>query len=286
MDKYIKIIKEKIPSLIIEKYSFNTEGQNNDIVIINDNTIFKFPKYPEGIIKLRREVGILNILKNYSTLDIPEYKYKNLKSFESGCAYGGYRMIKGVSLRQNIYHHIEQKETISRQLATFLKELHSIPIEEFYNHEIKITDSYSEWTNFYEKLEKKLFKFMRKDAREAVSKNFECFFNEKLDFNETVVHGDFGPTNIIFDPDSKKISGIIDFNDVSIGDPATDIASLIGPYGYGEDFVKSFEPIYPNIEQLLERARFYASTFALQEALFGIEVGDKEAFNSGISQYM
>lgn len=286
MNKYIKIIKEKNPSLIIEKYHFNAEGQNNDIVIVNDNTVFKFPKYLEGIKKLKIEIDILNILKKHSTLDIPEYNYKNLDPYDTGNVYGGYRMIKGVSLRQSVYHNVVRKENISKQLATFLRELHSIPIEEFYDHEIKFTDTYSEWTNFYDKIETKLFKFMRKEAKDSISKNFDSFLNHDLDFDETIIHGDFGPTNIIFDPNSQIISGIIDFNDVSIGDPATDIASLIGPFGYGEDFVKSFKPIYPEVDCLLDRARFYASTFALQEAMFGLEVGDEAAFNSGIKQYI
>jgi aminoglycoside 2''-phosphotransferase len=32
--------------------------------------------------------------------------------------------------------------------------------------------------------------------------------------------------------------------------------------------------------------QFYVGTFALQEALFGIENGDREAFQSGIADYV
>lgn len=44
--------------------------------------------------------------------------------------------------------------------------------------------------------------------------------------------------------------------------------------------------IYPQAESLIPRARFYVSTFAIQEALFGVETGDKEAFYSGIAPYL
>ncbi|WP_066498118.1 aminoglycoside phosphotransferase family protein [Abyssisolibacter fermentans] len=286
MNKYIEIIKEENPHLIIDKFCFNKEGQNNDVVIINDDFIFKFPKYPQGIEKLKKEVRILNILKSYISLNIPNPIYNNLDSYEVGCVYSGYKMIRGISFKKDIFYNTQRKDFIAKQLALFLKELHSIPLEKICEYELDVIDGYNEWVSLFKKIKKKLFPFMKKESQDSISENFNDFFEKNYNFNKTLIHGDFGPSNIIFDSNSQTISGIIDFNDVSIGDPAIDIASLIGPFGYGEDFVKSFKPIYPNVEELLYRARFYASTFALQEALFGIEVGDKEAFDAGMKQYI
>jgi len=283
---YMEIIKEKNPELIIEKYSFNTEGQNNDIVIVNDTLVFKFPKYQQGIAKLEKEIDLLNILKTYITLDIPNYKYKNFEPLEVGRVFGGYKIIKGTSLKKDIFCNITKQQNIAKQLATFLKQLHSIPIEKININKMTNDDNYSEWKNLFEGIQQKLFKFMSKGSKDLISRNFNDFLGQDLNFKQTVIHGDFGPSNIIFDPRSKLISGIIDFNEVSIGDPAIDIASLIGPFGYGEDFVKTFESTYPNVQELMKRAKFYSSTFALQEALFGIEVGDEKAFEEGIKEYL
>jgi aminoglycoside 2''-phosphotransferase len=59
----------------------------------------------------------------------------------------------------------------------------------------------------------------------------------------------------------------------------------MGPFAYGEAFARSFAEFYPAVETLLDRARFCAGTFAVQEALWGLEHGDPEAFNSGIAAY-
>lgn len=286
MNKYIDIIKEKNPCISIEKFSSNNEGQNNDIVIINDEYIFKFPKYSMGIEKLKKETGILNILNRYITLDMPDPIYSNFDSNEVGCVYSGYRMIKGISFRRDIFLGCKDKGVISQQLATFLRELHNIPLQEVAHCDLHAGDAYDEWSSLLERIEIKLFPFMKSESREAVSRNFNSFLEKNINFDKAIVHGDFGPSNILYDLNCGRISGIIDFNEVSIGDPAIDIASLMGPFGYGEDFVRSFQPIYPGIEELINRARFYASTFALQEALFGIEVGDSEAFNAGIKDYI
>ena len=70
-----------------------------------------------------------------------------------------------------------------------------------------------------------------------------------------------------------------------MGDPATDLAALITPHSYGEEFLARLVPAYPGIADLVERARFYMGTFVLQEALFGVEHDDKEAFERGIADF-
>ena len=43
---------------------------------------------------------------------------------------------------------------------------------------------------------------------------------------------------------------------------------------------------YPGSEKLLPHIHFYRGIFALEEALFGIENDDREAFQAGIAQYI
>ena len=78
------------------------------------------------------------------------------------------------------------------------------------------------------------------------------------------------------------ITGVIDFDSAGVGDPAMDLAAaLTGP----ASFARCFTRVYPVTEEIMRRVRFYQGTFALQEALFGIETGDHDAFRSGIDPY-
>jgi len=54
----------------------------------------------------------------------------------------------------------------------------------------------------------------------------------------------------------------------------------------GDSFFSLFNQSYPEIDSMLERARFYKGSFALYEALHGIKDGDKEAFEAGIKAYI
>jgi hypothetical protein len=39
-------------------------------------------------------------------------------------------------------------------------------------------------------------------------------------FQPVLRHGDFGPSNILFDATTRTISGIVDFGSAALGDPA------------------------------------------------------------------
>jgi len=55
---------------------------------------------------------------------------------------------------------------------------------------------------------------------------------------------------------------------------------------HGDDFLRRCAAAYGDIKPLLRRIRYHRGTFALLEALFGIENGDEEAFRAGIEQYV
>ncbi len=99
----------------------------------------------------------------------------------------------------------------------------------------------------------------------------------------TLIHGDFGASNIIWDPETCKITGIIDFGGSGLGDPAYDFAGIRS--SYGEDFYNMCINLYPEGSEISERVMFYRSTFALQEALHGFDNDDLKAFENGLKDY-
>ena len=51
----------------IERLRLNDDGQNNDVLIVNDDLIFRFPRDEEGIDKLETEVALLGRLRPFVT---------------------------------------------------------------------------------------------------------------------------------------------------------------------------------------------------------------------------
>ncbi|PFR50521.1 DUF1679 domain-containing protein [Bacillus sp. SH7-1] len=289
-NEYVAYLQRLYPELQINSVYINEIGQNNDVLIVNDNIVFRFPKYEKGIQKLRIETQLLEKIRPFITLQIPNPSYQGFQNEVTGKVFAGYEMIEGDPFWKNVFTEINDEKQLQKlacTLARFLKELHEIPLSTFEGiMQCDSTDMYSEINSLYSQLKEHVYPFMRNVARKEVSTSFELYLNESSHFNFTpsLVHGDFGMTNILYSATKKNISGVIDFGGASIGDPAYDLAGILG--SYGEEFLQLFEAYYPNLETVKERMYFYKSTFALQEALFGVLNNDKKAFEAGIAQYV
>jgi aminoglycoside 2''-phosphotransferase len=59
---------------------------------------------------------------------------------------------------------------------------------------------------------------------------------------ETLVHGDLTQEHVLFNPETKRITGVIDFSDVVITTPMLDLVYVYG--AYGEEFFERLLSLY------------------------------------------
>jgi aminoglycoside 2''-phosphotransferase len=80
----------------------------------------------------------------------------------------------------------------------------------------------------------------------------------------SVLHGDFKHNNIIVDPASGRLVGVIDWGNAAIGDPALDFMSLVLWRGWR--FMHAVLRTYqlPLDEGFLDRVRLHSQLAALQ----------------------
>ncbi|MFI8574995.1 phosphotransferase family protein [Rossellomorea aquimaris] len=278
-------IREMYPELKIDHSEVIDLGQNNDVLIVNDNLVFRFPKYVEGIKKLLIETEVLEQLKGKLSLSIPYPQYKSMEPNEVGKVFTGYKRIEGTPLWPDMMKNNHNEERIASQLVQFLTELHSQPVDGLRIEKKSAEDVRNSIVALYRKFKDKLFPYMNEASKVEIDYSFDAFLANKelLSFNTVLIHGDFGASNILWDSKREEITGIIDFGETEIGDPAYDFAGLLS--SYGQPFVKRCLSMYPDGEKIFERMTFYKSTFALQEALHGVENNDREAFESGMRGY-
>ncbi len=261
-------------------------GQFNDVLIIDDAFVFRFPRSAAAAETLRTEVDLLRALQGRLSLPVPNPEFVVFGSEASDRGFAGYRLLPGEPLFRATVAGRTRAEVaqIAGQVAEFLRDLHAIPAAEL--PPLPTADARSDWADLLAAFEAELFPHMRPDARVKVAASFAEFLDTADDagFSPVLRHGDLGGENIRYDPATNRVTGIIDFGSAAMGDPAVDFAALSW---YDDVFVDRLCEDYPALTDpgLRSRATFYRSTFALQQALWAIRVGDVAEFEDGIAAY-
>ncbi|MGI8553290.1 MAG: phosphotransferase family protein [Dehalococcoidia bacterium] len=285
-ERYLRRIHEVYPDLRGAGARLIETGQYNDALVLDEELIFRFPRFPEGVDRLEVEIAVLKGIRRSVSLAIPDPIWSSLETGSVGLTFAGYRMIPGKPLLREVLAQIGDNATLNRmalQLGTFLRELHAVSVDQI-GCRMPVPDVPAHWNDLYSRIRSKLYPQMNPEAGRQVSHHFESFLSDRrnLTFQPVLTHGDFGSGNLLFDPKRAMMTGIIDFGFAGLNDPALDLAGLST---YGEPFLVRAAAVYPQIEELMHRIRFYRGTFALQEALYGVEHADREAFRRGIATY-
>ncbi len=272
-----------LPLRTIERLS--GDNQFNDILIINETLIVRFPRHPQAVATLTREVAVLRRLQGRLPLPIPNPTLTVEAPESATVRWMAYPRIPGEPLWDDELHALPAtaQQQIARQLAGFLQTLHALPIGAF-GADLPVRDEAQHWDALFAAFRAELYPFMRPDAQSAIDAlHVEIMADLRArPPYPALIHGDFGGGNILYDPATHQVTGVIDFGSVAIGDPAIDIAALSC---YGEAVVAHGALVYPAIATMLPRARLYQATFALQQALWAIRAGDAAAFADGIATY-
>lgn len=268
LEKYLIRIRGIQPGALTKSAVLNDEGLANDVVIVNAETVFRFAKNEYGVKVLKAELRVLQAIRPYVSLPVPAPFYSNSDVI-------AYPFLKGETLTRAILFGLDtnERKIVINQMAVFLKELHGVPVDETLPATLAPV-RHADWIAIRRRVEDKIYPLLMKHQRAWVEQLFDGILPDESNFNyiPKLIHGDLGCYHILYDPSSKRLSGIIDFGVAGVGDPANDLACLI--QYYGETFVNQFQAVYPEIDIYMKRARFYAQAIELEWVLNGLHSGE------------
>jgi len=272
-EEMLVFVKNNFPDLLINKVRINRNGWDNDILILNEEIVFRFPKSNDLLSKIEDEGKILENLKDKNPfLLIPNYEYLYKNDELRGVKY---RFLEGISLSELSVSNLQENPFNAQGLGDFLTKLHSIAISKLNHSNLGTTHSLEYWESLHKKVEIKIFPFLTLKQQKEINELFYRFLDEfsELTNKKTIIHGDLTASNIIYNQEKECINGVIDFTDAQIGDPAFDFAGLY--WAFGMDFTKDVLKYYNSVENkelLLNRVKnFYGLQPVFHELLYAIE---------------
>ncbi|MCF3106923.1 viomycin phosphotransferase [Streptomyces roseoverticillatus] len=145
----------------------------------------------------------------------------------------------------------------------------------------------SRWRQFAAEVRAELFPLMSGSGRRRAERELTAV-SGLPHITCAVVHGDLGAENVLWERTGgmPRLSGIVDWDEAAIGDPAEDLAAIGA--SYGEHFLGRVlargDRLRPAGE-LAARITAIRGTFALQQALCGHLDGDEGEREEGLAGY-
>jgi aminoglycoside 2''-phosphotransferase len=262
----LQLIGKNIPDLTWKSARLVATGFDHDVIILDNQTVFRFPKKRDSKLLLKGEIGLLRILTERLSIAVPNYHFV---SKDYTCT--AYSMIEGIELNRRNFSKLSegQQHQLARQMAKFLSELHSVNLNDISHFKVRERYTAKELRVLHKDAEKKLRSVLPAKDWGALE---EYFFTLAEIFSQTpnkvLVHGDFSGDNMVIGCDGK-LTGVIDFADRAIYDPAFDFLFL---WEYGQGFVETVLKYYRgNKDGLLRRSKAFAQASAIWNMMHSLK---------------
>lgn len=270
---YLEKIRSVYPGLPLNTLDLNQDGMVNDVVVVNGEVVCRFGKHPWAAEALRQEARVLALVREHTALRVPQFEHLEPE-------FVSYRFLPGEPLTRDLLLRLPPgtRRAVLADLFTFLRQMHHIPHAVTEAAGLQPSDAFrtrEDWLALLAQAEEHLFPLLMRHQRAWMLDLFDPILLGTLDLSPTprLIHGDLGVYHVLFDPASRQLAGVIDFGTAGLGDPATDLAVLLS--NYGESLVAEVLPVYPELGDHLDRARFWAGTLEVQWALAGLVHGDR-----------
>ncbi|MFW9968010.1 MAG: phosphotransferase family protein [Candidatus Thorarchaeota archaeon] len=263
------------PHILKPRVKFHYHGTYN-VYLIEDKYLFRFPSailpVDEQQRLVCREASLLEKLRSRLTYSIPAPEFVNARS---NTPFMGYQMILGASLSRHYDSTtVEQQRFLGKQVGEFLSQLHAIDGSDLgigKDGSYQPEESQKEYREVFTRAQKIVFPALSKSEKDWTEDLFNDFLDseENFEFEPVLIHGDFDTSNILVDPATFTITGIIDFEEARVYDPAADFIFL----SEGAEFLTSILHSYTGRidSRLGERVLFRLGRQPFIYIIWGIE---------------
>lgn len=282
-DKDVGLLRDALPSLPISHVSLNDEGWACRVVEINHEWIFRFPRTPNDARHADRALRFYPFLKGVVPLPIPSNRIVS-RSPGGRVRFVGYPRLPGRGLPSEGLGG-DRGRAWASDISRLLTTLDKVSTTEAVNSGIPSigpVEDRKHWWKRYKSFSRLVRdrlspEELRRDQESSLAALEDArFFRVK----RTLGHGDLFPSHILVGPGRSGITGIIDWEDASIHDPASSLACL--PLGFAHMVLELWRP---GDEGLWYRSRVRAHWIVGGDLIHWHKKREDARFGSAMRQY-
>ncbi|MEV7808290.1 aminoglycoside phosphotransferase family protein [Microbispora sp. NPDC088329] len=276
-ERLIRALARHLPGYAVGSVVPLGEGQDNAAYEVNGELVVRQSKVDDSVLRgevVRREAALLAAVSELSPLPVPRTVFVDE---EAGLlAYG---KLPGRPLN---LHPVRDPVRLAAPLGGFLSRLHTAPVERmhaFVPHDaFPLSDLLEEAEGHY----RQIATHVPTAARRLV----EGFLGTAAPAEPGVLtfcHNDLGSEHVLADAETSTVTGIIDWTDAAIADPAYDLALVYRDLG-SEVFERTLAHYQGRLDDAgHERVVFYARCALLEDVAYGLHTNARSYADAGLA---
>lgn len=269
-----------MPGYGIDSVVLLGEGEDNIAFSVNDELIVRFGKEPDPesrAARVRGEARLLAVVADVSPVAVPEPRFTVA---ERGCL--AYFRLPGLPLIDaDPAQRSAHGGSVAVALGEFLGALHAVPGGEMAGLVGTDDEPMTVWAEESAQIYGTIIGAVPPPHRPAV----EAFLGAAppADPRDLVFsHNDLGIEHVLVDPDAWTMTGVIDWSDAAITDPARDFGLLYRDLG-PDALDLALSAYRADAGDVRERAGFYARCGVLEDMAYGLGTGHRKYLDKSLA---
>ncbi len=262
------------------------EGCDSVACLVNGEWVFRFPKREDVERQLLGELSILPKLVPGSPIPQPCYHFHGQPTAKFPRHFAGYPLLRGIPALQLDPARLPLGRWAA-EFGRFLSWLHRFPAHRLAPLGVEQPDP----DELIDEVQADALADLAAVARVAPDRpirQWRLFLSRRpprLTHSGTarvLIHGDLAAEHVLCDPERLKLTGIIDWSEIGLGDPAVDFAGLC--HWGGPRLVEQVLAHYdgPTDGALQTRANYLAACRGAADVAFGLEFERPEYLAAGL----
>lgn len=196
-----------------------------------DADVVRIAKHRQAADALRMEACAMERIAARLPLPVPRPAFSEP---EPGCAFSIHAEVTGEELTRETWESLSSnaQETTAADLARFLDALHALRILDAETCGVPRIDA-SEYATRLHAASAPLRSILPADTFHRLDAALARWSRPaaEADPSASLLHRDVAPGHVLFDPATGRLTGVIDFGDLALGDPARDFIYVYEDFG-------------------------------------------------------
>lgn len=231
--RYRSLVSAAFPTLPLRSVRLLGVGWDSAAITVNDVYVFRFPMRAAVAETLLIERRLLPELAPALPLPVPRFVFQSGPVLDYPWHFVGYPLIPGEPLVDRPDIALTDEQFVAA-LGPFLTELHRFPGGRATALGVP-TYTPNSWLARHRRLFERARQVVSERLPPQPAQRFTSIWEARLsdpsmlEFVPSLIHGDLSLDHILVESDSPgdwRVSGVIDFGDVMVADPALDYAGL------------------------------------------------------------